>query len=121
MFRMFNRTETGPQLPDEPRFTRFEDRSGKRNLEGAKPKFTRFSASETTLTPRASTPDLIDLLAEDNAARQAAPAQSQPTTPEINHTAHLHADDHIPLWVIRKALPKRFATMNADEDTFDFR
>ena len=40
--------------------------------------------------------------------------------PLINETVHLHADASVPVSILRKALPLRFARMNRDVDEFVF-
>ncbi|MEL6464636.1 MAG: hypothetical protein AAFQ58_06675 [Pseudomonadota bacterium] len=108
-----SKAETAPQMPytrfgeggrrtEVPRTTRFEARDTVRNPAGGKTTTKPFSgfATEPRQPEQAQHPR-VDQTSDPAAGRPAAPAP-------IDDAAHLHSTDHIPLWVLRKALPRRF-------------
>jgi hypothetical protein len=111
MFKFLNPlSDTQPQEPvtlATKRFTRFEP---KQNLE----RIARRPAETPEVTRPAYPVRLV--------GQPPRPAE-RPTPrlqPGLDDAAHLHADTGIPISILRKALPLRFARMNASADDFVF-
>ena len=124
MFNLFGTTvnET-PELQEDhqqDRFSRFDGSEDSAAALRKIGKLTRFGAKDAvdqdvTAPPARVTPKRPERLVPRLEAEQSKPRlpRSQP----VNENAHLHEDGHIPLWVIRKALPERFSQPSiADED-----
>lgn len=125
MFKIFAGQQAKPDAEIEKRFTRFETKPRTIELQARQEQFTRYAfetGPERVVRHQPETPSFTELLADDRVAAKPEPlAVSEAQPRRLNDAAHLHANDEdVPLWVFRKALPKRFAAMQIGRDGFVF-
>lgn len=128
MFNLFGTTVAETPEPQEThqqeQFSRFnasEDSAPALRKIG---KLTRFGVKDDVerdviASPSRVTPKRPERLVPRHEAEQTQPRL--PRSQHVNENAHLHEDGHIPLWVIRKALPERFSQTSIADEDFAFR
>ncbi|WP_299722773.1 hypothetical protein [uncultured Tateyamaria sp.] len=104
LFGVFGKKPTQDTSKGKPkRFTRFQDApEGGAWTPDSDKKFTRFGPTETTTAPARPTP-----VAERRPVREAA----VPARKLLDTTDHLESEAQIPVSILRRALPQRFAEM----------
>lgn len=121
MFSLFGtNTDEKTSAAESERFSRFETSDGEEALRKLG-KLTRFDRQHRAQRDyQIPTEPVVPKRPE-----RLIPAMNKQQTPEqpeqsdgFKDSAHLHEDGHIPLWVIRKALPGRFSQISAQEDDF---
>lgn len=101
MLKFLAKPTFGANAEAEKPYTRFGGETHKRVNTLRLTRFEQHSTVQDNLVGT-TTSHPVDL-ATDLQGASAAPSEL------INDAAHLHSTDQIPLWVLRKALPARFA------------